>query len=504
MMGRPAVSLVLGVALVGGSCAGDDGAAPTTATEVVAPPSPATTAADTEGAGRSVPESTTSDDAGPVEVHEAVAVDHIDLGGEWVGLRSDGRYLWAAGEPGEIARIDPSTAEVRTAVVAPGAGDTLLLSTGPDAGGWWVADARSINGTYLARIDPDTLDVVVDGDGPVGYVLGGIPDEPGVVWVEQSDPARLRRLDAATLEVGGPAIVPPGEGESVGAIAAAGSLWVPRFDSNEIVQFDPTGALVDRFPTGVGPADLVELGGDIWWSNRIDGTVGHLDQTTHDVRVVDLNAQVGAVERVGGVVTTTDAVWAIVRRIDDGIGVVMRIDPAASTVVAVRALPGSLQSEEVSGAAAIGDRLFVIDRTAGELVELDTEEFLDAPTGPAVGSSTWSPEQAEVVAALDELLSSDSPMAERTTALEDGHEHAAELADFLSFFEQNAPGEQFGPKALDVRIVGDRATVTYVMELSGFPVIDAQSATLLRTDRGWLVDSESFCSLVALGDVECR
>src|SRR5690606_13462286 len=115
-------------------------------------------------------------------------------------------------------------------------------------------------------------------------------------WIEASEPpAGLRPFDPTT-SMAGDLVVLDESGEIVGSAAGFGSLWVPRFEANEIVRLDLDGRPVETVATGIGPANLRAVGDDLWFVNRIDGTLGRLDAGPLDVLTVDLNAGGPAIE----------------------------------------------------------------------------------------------------------------------------------------------------------------------------------------------------------------
>lgn len=432
----------------------------------------------------------------------AVVIGEIGLDAELRFLRGDGIYLYATGLGGVVVRIDPRTGDVDAREVQELAGDHLLPSVTDTT--IWLSD---LDGTYVVGLDRTTFTEgpVLDVGRPAGLVFAG-PD--GATWMEvPAAPGALVRLDPATGEVGEPVAL-DGDGEAVGSASGFGSIWVPRFDSNEILRLDAAGTLVQRVPTGVAPM-FAHVGADaVWFVNQVDATLGRIDPETLDVTVTDLSTDGLLAERPTGPVTTTDAIWVMVSALDDPTAIVLRIDASTGAVVGRRSLPGGRRIDQISGLAAVEDRVFVLDRPARALLELDPEEFLrDASADPNASAEAAAgvPQEAEaeIRVLVEEVFDAGTDPDRMAEMIEHGASLHEAIAGFKEFFEVHLPGEQYRGELIAVDHGPEFATIDYAVTVGGSPVVEPQRGAVRHVDDRWLLTGDTFCALVELGGIEC-
>lgn len=426
----------------------------------------------------------------------AVVVRAIDVEHELRFLRSDGAHLYAAGAGGLVARIDPRTDDLETRHVAGLDGDHVLPSVVGST--IWLSD---LDGTALVGLDRATLEPgpAIDLGSSAGLVFEG-PD--GATWMEvTAAPGALVRFDPVSGDVD-LRVEPDGAGEVVGSATGFGSIWVPRFDSNEILRLDADGALVDRVAAGVAPM-FVHVGADaVWFVNQVDATLGRIDPATLGVTVTDLSADGLLLERPVGPVMTGDAIWVMASALDDRTAIVVRTDLSTGEVVGRRALDRRI--DQTSGIAVADDRVFVLDRSARAVLELDADEFLrKVPDPPGAVDDVDAEAEAAIRAVVEDVFDVGTGPDRMAAMIEDGSSVHAAIAGFKGFFEEHLPGEHYRGELIAVRLEGDVADIEFVVSAGGAPVVEPQRGHVRRTDGGWVLTRDTFCALVALGGIEC-
>ena len=438
---------------------------------------------------------TTSASAAP----QAEVIGTMELGRTDLGfLIGDGEYLWASGKGGVIVRVEPDSGVVDEITLADVSvpGDLLPAVEGDRM--WWSA----LGGSSVIPIDRVSMaqGAAITLSAPPGLVIAGPGDR---LWVEQAEgPASLHPVHADGTV--GPSIVLSDDDEVVGATAAFDALWVPLFDAGTVLRLSLDGEVADEIEVGYGPRFAREVGGRVWVANAIDATLVAIDPVDLSTMVVELDAAGPAVDAPGGVVATTGAVWTRAAALDDRRALVYRIDPDTGSVVGVRTLPDGLPYELVGGMATVGDRLFVLDRSSGLLLELDTEQFTRtvAPASPPTTDAP-SPDEAEVAGTVRTLLSTETTPEDMAAGIVDGDRLTEVIAGFKQFFVDNLPGQQYEGEVLTSSIDGDDADVTFVVTVADEPIVEPISGSLVREGDGWLLTAESFCRLVATGGLTC-
>jgi hypothetical protein len=174
---------------------------------------------------------------------------------------ADGSIWITSGSGGAgVSRIDPSTD--RVAAVIPVGGPALGIAASADR--IWVTRTSGTNG-HVLRIDPRTNRVagpaIAVGPGPnqLAYVVGSM-------WVQDSSPLGVMRIDPATGRTTTPIVLANALKYSFpGAIATGyGSLWVTA--GGELLRFNPdpaTGRIASTLP--IPRANAIATGAGSTW-----------------------------------------------------------------------------------------------------------------------------------------------------------------------------------------------------------------------------------------------
>ena len=223
------------------------------------------------------------------------------------GMSAGGGAVWVNGYgTNTVIRINPKRRKVAARIPVGSAPYDVLYA----AGAVWSSDHRS---GWVSRIDPRRNRVVRrirTGGTPAGFAYAA-----GAVWVGSSTGTKVFRIDPATnrfrrIETGvtGPAWLASSDADvwaaagdgSVARISTAtsavagvtqlgagalpvdgtvgpdGLVWIPVLNQGRIVRLDPSGAVVDEFPTVQGPFVLTLAFGDIWAPDYAGGSVVRL------------------------------------------------------------------------------------------------------------------------------------------------------------------------------------------------------------------------------------
>jgi len=174
----------------------------------------------------------------------------------------------------------------------------------------------------------------------------------------------------ATTPVESPSVAPV---PSVGPVASAGA-------AAELVEYPVTAG---SHPHDVAPA----VDGGVWYTGQNNGTLGHLDPATGNVREIDL----GAGSAPHGVIVGPDgAPWIT----DGGLNAIARVDPATEEVE-VFELPGTHPDANLNTAAFDSDGVLWFTGQSGMYGRLDPAEgqveAFDAPRGRGPYGITATP-----------------------------------------------------------------------------------------------------------------
>jgi YVTN family beta-propeller protein len=107
-------------------------------------------------------------------------------------------------------------------------------------------------------------------------LLGPLARDGSTLWVLQTRPGVLSRVDADTLmPKGSPLALPPGR--SLGLAVGAGYVWVTSADAGDVLRIDPATGTITPLHVGGFPIAIAVTGGHVWFADRNGGTVTRLD-----------------------------------------------------------------------------------------------------------------------------------------------------------------------------------------------------------------------------------
>ena len=111
---------------------------------------------------------------------------------------------------------------------------------------------------------------------PYTGLLGPLARDGKTLWVLQTRPGVLSRVDAGTLMPKGSPLALP-RGRSLGLAVGAGYIWVTAADAGDVVRIDPATGTITPLHVGGFPIAIAVAGGQVWFADRERGTVTRLD-----------------------------------------------------------------------------------------------------------------------------------------------------------------------------------------------------------------------------------
>jgi streptogramin lyase len=261
-----------------------------------------------------------------------------------------------------------------TAIVELGPGSHQVAAT---EGTVWVPILEE--GT-LARIDPETNEVVAVIDVGAAAAVAGDPTSPrmdvvvaeGDVWLTASigksaisATPSLLRIDSATNAVVDtyalsvqPTLVTFGEG----------SVWVTSY-RGAVLRVDPATGETTATIT-IDTANAITIGADaVWVASDNESTISRIDPTTNEiVATIQLSGFITDVE------ASDDVLWASVAGPEGPSDLVLRIDPTTNAVVATIPLAGAgdlvLDGADLWAVSAANAAIAHIDTAANQITAL--------------------------------------------------------------------------------------------------------------------------------------
>ncbi len=192
-------------------------------------------------------------------------VDRFNLPGSNANLNTatfDGNgVLWFTGQGGVYGRVD--SGEVKTFPAPKGRGPYGITTT-PDGNVWF----SSLAGSYIARIDPSTSQLrTIDVPSPGGGARRVWSDSSGKLWVTEWFAGKLARFDPAIEEWKEWAL--PGDNPQPYAVWVdeTDAVWVTDFGADAIFRFDPDTEEFRAFPSTKPNANVRQLlgrPGEVW------------------------------------------------------------------------------------------------------------------------------------------------------------------------------------------------------------------------------------------------
>ena len=247
---------------------------------------------------------------------------------------SDGA-VWVA-EPGAVVRVDARSGRVVARMRTPAVGDDGHIAVG--VGGVWVTTGLEGGGTVY-RIDPSTDRVVATIR--VGGVAIGVTVGAGRVWVTRPSqgPGDVVRIDPTSDRVAEPAIqVGSGPGE---VAYGGGAVWVQNSSPTSVMRIDPaTGQVstvvgMDATVQGSFVVGSVAFGDRSLWAVRND-VLARVDPSTGEVIAtiaIPRAALVGVAPRAVWVLaaprSSSATVFYAIRRT----AALWEVDPATNRIV---------------------------------------------------------------------------------------------------------------------------------------------------------------------------
>ncbi|HWH06574.1 MAG TPA: hypothetical protein VNT23_09085, partial [Gaiellaceae bacterium] len=153
--------------------------------------------------------------------------------------------LWFTGYGGWYGRLDPADGRVEVWPAPRGFGP-YGIDTAPSGDVWFV----SLDGGYLARVDPQTAALTVyDPPTPNAGTRRVWADSQGRLWVTESNARKLAMYDPAAARWR-EWNLPAGANASPYAVWVDGQdkVWVTDFGTNALLRFDPATERFETFP----------------------------------------------------------------------------------------------------------------------------------------------------------------------------------------------------------------------------------------------------------------
>jgi virginiamycin B lyase len=237
------------------------------------------------------------------------------------------------------------------------------VAPAPDGTVWYTGQAKGFLGRFDPRTGKNEEIPLGRGAAPHGVIVG--PD--GAAWVTEGGQNAIARVDPTTRQV---------RLFSLPKQFSRANLNTPTFDKNGVVWFtgqsgvygrvDPKTGRVDAWaaPKGVGPYGITSTpSGEVWYASLAGDYIGHIDNTTGAVTVVDPPRPGVGPRRIWS--DSKGALWVSFWNS----GEVGRYDPASKSWK-TWPLPNSR-----SGAYAVyvddKDRVWLTDFTANAVVRFD-------------------------------------------------------------------------------------------------------------------------------------
>lgn len=163
----------------------------------------------------------------------------------------------------------------------------------------WVGGFPFVSDDF-DKLDGQTGAILTTIQNPLCGAYGGVVDPNGVLWSTSSEGGTdLLRYVIGTqtrtcIDLTQFGVNNTGENHGLG-IGPDGSIWVTQFDLNQVLKFDPSGALVPGFPKpvagdGRNRSVAVSSDGHAWVDGSLGRTVTRLDANGNLVKVIDLGA----------------------------------------------------------------------------------------------------------------------------------------------------------------------------------------------------------------------
>lgn len=253
-----------------------------------------------------------------------VSAARIDMSTGVVDVVPGVGSVWVAGF-GVVARLDSGTGEVVATIDAAGTEDYSRIAVGE--GSVWVTTSGAGS---VYRIDPVTNQVLATVD--VGGSVFGIAVGGGFVWITRpaETTGELLRIDpTSNLVVGDPIAVGPGPGQVTFGL---GAVWVANTSPPSVVRVDPASGEVKTVFTGTRGVAIAD--GSVWTAGsdeivRLDPDSGQVQARFQMPRAGLLAVSDGAVWVLAWPESTSTAIFYPI----EGTAALWQIDPRSNQVV---------------------------------------------------------------------------------------------------------------------------------------------------------------------------
>lgn len=210
-----------------------------------------------------------------------------------------------------------------------------------------------------------------------------------------------------------------GQAAAFFAVDGTRNIWVSNQNSNNVAKMSPNGAVIATYAVGSVPAGLLYLNGNIWVANWNDASVTVLNASTgQTVTTIQLpsgarpyqfavaNASVFVTSEVENIFEIDPVKFQVTKSIQTKwfpyqivaqggylwttilTGQIVRIMPKTGAMK-FYTVPGA---DDITGIAAIGNHLWLLDFTSGNLIDYipsTNQVVATMPTGVQIGQTVY-------------------------------------------------------------------------------------------------------------------
>ncbi len=186
-----------------------------------------------------------------------------------------GDSVWVAVDDGTsnaVLRLDARTGQERSRISVPASPRRLAV----DRSGVWVGTGSDVGQPGMVlRYDLESEDLLQRLDVREG--VGGLLAAAGTIWVVKRDTNKLARMKPGAIELDDWATLP---GSAMSLSYADSAVWVVLDDQDTIVRVRARDAHLVQGPAGNDPTQSLQAGGRVYVASRNTNAVLVLDPTT--------------------------------------------------------------------------------------------------------------------------------------------------------------------------------------------------------------------------------
>jgi streptogramin lyase len=186
-----------------------------------------------------------------------------------------GDSVWVAlddGTSNAVLRLDARTGKERSRISVPASPRRLAV----DSSGVWVGTGSNVGQPGMVlRYDLESEDLLQRLDVREG--VGGLLAAPGTIWVVKRDTNKLARMKPGATELDDWATLP---GRAMSLSYADPAVWVVLDDQDTIVRVRARDGHLVQGPAGNDPTHSLQAGGRVYIASRNTNAVLVLDPTT--------------------------------------------------------------------------------------------------------------------------------------------------------------------------------------------------------------------------------